>query len=104
MLGINQKAKKTETKTAPAVGENIDARTKEVKISKKEAAAEKKKLANMDREQKVRDKESKRKVREANGGMGVKILLFNKKSKATNVKPKKIRSGVKKKYTSRKAR
>jgi len=77
MLGINQKAKKTEAKTAPAVGENIDARTKEVKISKKEAAAEKKRLANLDREQKVRDKESKRKVRESNGGMGLKITFFD---------------------------
>lgn len=104
MLGINQKAKKTETKTAPAVGENIDARTKEVKISKKEAVAEKKRLANLDREQKVRDKESKRKVREANGGMGVKILLFNKKPKEAKVKTKKVRLGVKKKVTSRKAR
>ena len=102
MLGINQKAKKTETKTAPAVGENIDARTKEVKMSKREAAAEKKKLANMDREQKIRDKESKRKVREANGGMGVKILLFNKKP--TKVKIKKFRPSMKKKSASKKTR
>jgi len=38
MLRINQKTKKM---TALAVGENIDARTKEVKIFKKEASAEK---------------------------------------------------------------
>ena len=77
VFGSNQKAKKTETKTAPVVGENIDARSKEVKMSKKEAAAEKKRLANLDREQNVRDKESKRKVRESNGGMGLKITFFD---------------------------
>ncbi|MFA6803559.1 MAG: hypothetical protein WCR24_03600 [Candidatus Methanomethylophilaceae archaeon] len=66
--------KKKETS---AIGDNIDARKREVKMRKQEEAAEKKRIANLKREQSVREKESKRKVREAQGGTGFKIILFD---------------------------
>ena len=69
MLGINQKAKKTAAKTPiekPA-GSDIDSRRREVRMQRKENREEKKRIANLKREQAVRDRETERKIKEARG-------------------------------------
>lgn len=65
---------------------SMDARREEVRMRKQEAAQERRRIANMKREQAVKDKESKRKVREAHGGAGITVMFYEKA-------PPKTRSG-----------
>ncbi len=51
-------------------------RRREAKTVRKEASAARK-------TEKVKEAESKRKVREANGGMGIKILVFDREPTVT---------------------
>lgn len=56
----------------------MEARREEVRMRKQEAAQERRRIANMKREQKVKDAEVKRKIREQKGGMGVTLVFYDK--------------------------
>lgn len=56
----------------------MEARREEVRMRKQETAQERRRIANMKREQKVKDAEVKRKIREQKGGMGVTLVFYEK--------------------------
>ena len=96
MLGINQKAKKTTAKTQieKPVGSDIDSRRREVRMQRKENREEKKRIANLKREQAIRDRETERKIKEARGATHG-MMLFDEKP------VKKKRKLVRRRKTSR---
>ncbi len=58
---------------------NTNSRREEVKTKMKEAKAEKKQIELEKARAEIKKQEAKTKIRQQNGGMGIKIILFNKK-------------------------
>lgn len=74
---MNATGKATRPKTGG--GKDMNARRREVRMKRAEEKQERRRISNMKREQAVRNSESKRKVREQRGGMGMTIVFYDVK-------------------------
>ncbi len=63
----------------PKAEDGLGARRAEVRMKRKEEAQERRRIANMKREQAVKNAEARRKVREKNGGAGMTIVFYETK-------------------------
>lgn len=65
-------------KNESKIEKDLEARRAELKVKRDENAQEKRRIANIRREEKIKDAEVKRKIREQKGGMGVTLVFYEK--------------------------